>query len=126
MVLSTVFFLLHHIIYRGKPTEQLAPFLKILNAPCSMIMKLDRTKNVLPSIKPSVPKMLQNNAVYKITCPLCESSHVGATTRNLQQRFKEHVGNKGPIKAHFTNCGIIPTENDISISRNIEEGNIAC
>ena len=78
-------------------------------------MTLDKTKNVLPSLKPSVPKMLQNNAVYLIKCPRCESSYVGQTTRHLQQRFREHVGNKGPIKTHFSECGITPTENNISI-----------
>ena len=81
-----------------------------------IIITLDKTKNVLPSLKPCVPKMLQNNAVYIIKCPRCESSYVGQTTRHLQQRFKEHVGNKGPIRtAYFTNCGLIPTGDDISL-----------
>ena len=52
-----------------------------------LIMTLHKTKNILPQIKPSVPKMLQNNVVYKITCPRCESSYVGQTTRPLQKRF---------------------------------------
>ena len=59
--------------------------------------------------------MLQNNTVYIIKCPRCESSYVSQTISHLQQRLKEHVGNKGPIKTHFSECGISPTENDISI-----------
>ena len=103
------------LTYRGKPTEQLAKSFRKLNAPCTLIMTLDKTKNVLPTLKPSVPKMLQSNVVYKISCPRCKSSYVGQTTRHLQQRFKEHVGNKGPIKSHFANCGISPTDDDIVI-----------
>ena len=58
--------------------------------------------------------MIQNNAVYLIKCPRCGSSFVGQMTRHLQQRYKEHVGNKGAIKTHFSECDISPTENDIS------------
>ena len=63
--------------------------------------------------------MLHNNVVYKISCPRCESSYVGQTTRHLQQRFREHIGNKGPVKSHFEICNLAPNENVISIlSRN--------
>ena len=36
---------------------------------------------------------------------------------HIQQRFREHVGNKGPLKlkSHFTECGISATEDDVSI-----------
>ena len=37
------------------------------------------------------------------------------TTTHLQQRFREHVGNKWPLKSHFTECGISATEDDVSI-----------
>ena len=94
--------------YRGKPTEQLAKSLRKLNAPCSVIMTTKKIKCSLPSLKPQVPRMLQSNVVYKISCPGCNSSYVGQTTRHLQRRFKEHTGNKGPVKTHFENCGITP------------------
>ena len=81
----------------------------------NLIMTLDKTKNLLQSLKPSVRKMLRNNPVYLIKCPWCESSYVGQTTRHLQQLFREHVGNKGPIKTNFSECGISPTESDISL-----------
>ena len=78
-------------------------------------MTLNKIKHNLPSLKPLVPKMLRNNVVYQITCPRCGSSYVGQTVRHLQQRFREHVGNKGPMKSHFESCGITPTDDIISI-----------
>ena len=101
--------------YRGKLTDKLALSLRKLNAPCKVIMTLSKTRHTLPSLKPVVPKMLQNNVVYKINCPRCNSSYVGQTVRHLQQRFKEHVGNKGPLRSHFETCAITPTEDNISI-----------
>ena len=52
--------------------------------------------------------MLQSNVVYQITCPGCNSSYVGQTTRQLQRRFREHMGNKGPVKTHLDVCNINP------------------
>ena len=72
-----------------------------------------KTKSVLPSLKPAVPKMLQSNVVYKIDCPGCDSSYVGQTVRHLQRRFREHIGNKGPMKSHFESCQINSPSNDI-------------
>ena len=69
-----------------------------------------KTQDTLPSLKPVVPKMLQNNVVYTINCPRRESSYVGQTDRHLQQRFKGHVGNKEPLRTHFESCAITPTE----------------
>ena len=65
--------------YRGKITEQLAKSFRKLNAPCKIIMTLKKIRHVLPALKPPVPKMLQNNVVYNITCPRCNSSYVGQT-----------------------------------------------
>ena len=36
----------------------------------------------------------------------------GQTARHLQQRCKEHVGNKG-LTCHFTGCGISLIEDEI-------------
>ena len=47
-------------------------------------------------VKPGVPKLLQNKVVHKINFPRCYS-----TVRHLHKRFKEHVGNKGPLRTHF-------------------------
>jgi len=104
------------IAYRGQPTEKLVKSFKKMNAPVKFVLTMKKTKHFLPSLKPMIPKMFQNNVVYKIDCPGCESSYVGQTVRHLQQRFKEHLGNKGPVKSHFENCKIIdPTDKIIHI-----------
>ena len=59
--------------------------------------------------------MLQNNLVYKITCPGCDASYLGQAARLLQQRFREHVGSRGLIKNHFESCGLIPSEEPVEI-----------
>ena len=110
------------INYRGKLTEKLAVSFRKLNAPCRVIMTLKKTKFELPSLKPFVPDMLRNNVVYQIICPRCKSSYVGQTSRHLQQRFKEHIGNKGPMKTHFENCTITPTDDMISILGRMDRG----
>ena len=74
-----------------------------------------KMKTVLPSLKPQVPRMLQSNVVYQITCSRCMSSYVGQTTRHLMRRFKEHTGNMGPVKSHLEYCGVTPNENIISV-----------
>ena len=101
--------------FRGKPTEHFVSSLKKLNAPCRFVMTLTKTKSEISKLKTSVPHMLQNNLVYKITCPGCDASYVGQTTRLLQQRFREHVGSRGLIKNHFESCGLIPSEEHVEI-----------
>ena len=110
------------INYRGKPTEQLAKSFHKLNAPCKVIMTMRKIKHTLPSLKPIVHKMLKNNVVYKIECPRCYASYVGQTVRHLQQRFREHVVNKGPVKTHFEGCGVTPTDENITILGNTNGG----
>ena len=48
--------------------------------------------------------------------------NVEQTYRHLQQRFKEHIGNKEPTKTHFENCKITPTDDMISISGRMDRG----
>ena len=74
--------------YRGKVTENIAMKFKRLNAPCKIIMTTKKTKTIMPSLKPTVPKMLQSGVVYQISCPRCNSSYVGQTVRHLSRRFK--------------------------------------
>ena len=101
--------------FRGKPTEHFVKSLKKLNAPCRFIMTLVKTKAEISKLKTPVPHMLQNNVVYKITCPGCDASYVGCTTRLLQQRFREHVGSRGLIKNHFDSCQIMPSHDHVKI-----------
>ena len=90
--------------YRGKPTEKLANSFKKLNAPCRVIMKTRKLKTALPSLKPTVPKMLRSSVVYKIDCPGCDASYIGETLRLLQQRLREHLGKSGTIRKHLEIC----------------------
>ena len=101
------------VTYRGKPTEQLAMSFRKLNAPCKIVMTTRKTKTVLPSLKPNVPKMLQNAVVYKIKCPGCGSSYVGQTVRHLQRRFREHLGSNGLMRKHFETCGVQTPSSDL-------------
>ena len=106
---------LFFVNYRGKPTEHFATSLKKLNAPCKVIMTLNKTKNCLSTLKNPIPFMLQSNVVYIITCPQCTLSYVGQTSRHIQQRFNEHIGTQGKFKKHFKDCGVEPREDMIKI-----------
>ena len=106
------------VSYMGKPTDMLAKQFKRLNAPCKVIMTTRKLKTCLSSLKPVVPRVLLSNVVYKLTCPGCRASYVGQTVRHVQQRVREHLGNKGTMKIHFHQCSAIDNtfpvnENDI-------------
>ena len=92
------------LVYRGKASEHFAKELKKLNTPCKIIFKLQKLKNVLPSLKPPVDKMFKSRVVYQIKCPSCTASYVGQTTRHLTTRLGEHKSRKGPVKEHFNKC----------------------
>ena len=67
-------------------------------------MKTRKLKTALPSLKPTVPKMLRSSVVYKIDCPGCDASYIGETLRLLQQRLREHLGKSGTIRKHLETC----------------------
>ena len=94
------------VAYRGRETDKLANAFYRLNAPCKVIMTTQKTKTVMPSLKPEVPKMLLSNVVYKIDCPRCKSSYIGQTSRILLRRTREHLGNRGIVRAHLDKCGV--------------------
>ena len=89
--------------------------LRKLNAPCKVIMTLNKTKSEISKLKAPVPFMLTSNVVYQINCPGCQASYVGQTSRLLQSRFREHIGSKGLIKNHFDSCLKVPSKDDIKI-----------
>ena len=99
-----------YLSYRGKLTDPLATSFRKLNAPCKVIMTSRKIKTCLPSLKPRVSKMLRGNVVYQITCPGCSASYVGMTTRHIQQRCREHLRNRGTMRAHFDTCSGNPTD----------------
>ena len=105
------------IQYRGKATEKLAYSFKRLNAPCKVIMTTRKAKTVMPSLKPTVPRMLSSGVVYQIQCPACACSYIGQTVRHLQTRVREHLGRSGTIRRHTDNCdkSIQITEEHVSI-----------
>ena len=78
-------------------------------------MTMRKLKSVVPSLKPEVEVMYRSGVVYKIVCPHCQASYVGETTRHLRTRHTEHKNNDGPVKRHFTSCGLTLTFDDISI-----------
>ena len=94
---------------------QLAQSFRMLNAPCNIIMTMEKIKTAMPSLKPKIPRMLQSNVVYQIRCPGCIFSYVGQTTRQLQRRFKAHAGKKVPVKTYFEKCAIIKDSGMITI-----------
>ena len=72
-------------------------------------------KTILPSLKVPVPSMIRSGVVYQITCPSCETSYVGYTTRHLQTRISEHRRLKGPMKAHLRKCKVYMDDCQIKI-----------
>ena len=88
--------------YRGKCSEEYARALHKINAPCTVVMTLRKLKTVLPSLKPSVEKLMKSGVVYNITCPGCSACYVGQTDDSMTTRLYEHVHKAGPMKTHIT------------------------
>ena len=88
-------------------------------------MTTKKVKTVMPSLKSPVPKMHMSNVVYKLNCPRCNSSYVGQTSRHLLHRTREHLGNRGIMRAHLDMCGVrdLNEMDDISI---LGHSNILC
>ena len=107
------------IQYRGKCTEEYARALHHCSAPCSIIITLRKLKTTMPSLKPTVEKMIRSGVVYQISCPRCTACYVGQTSRHLQTRFefREHTKNQGPVKTHLHQCNTTITEEHIHIKR---------
>ena len=98
----------HRILlkYRGTPTDQFVKRLKECGAPTQVVLTLRKVKTCLPSLKPTIPKMLKNNVVYKITCPRCEACYVGKTSRRLCIRYREErTKSAEPVFKHMEKCG---------------------
>ena len=93
--------------YRGKVTDDYCRALKKIDAPCQPVLTLQKLKTVLPSLKPAVDKPVRSHTVYQITCPRCNSCYIGATTRCLLVRFREHLKPSQPVGKHARNCNVL-------------------
>ena len=106
--------------YRGTKSDKFAKKLKrACNA--TVIFTTRKMKTALPSLKSPIPKLLLSNVVYQITCPGCQSSYVGQTTRHLTTRIQEHsrVGEhlKTPshVGEHLKNCNATMDDAEIKV-----------
>ena len=111
------------IQYRGKCSEEYARALHKINAPVAVVMTLRKLKTVLPSLKPSVEKLMKSGVVYNITCPGCSACYVGQTDRHLMTRLYEHIHKAGPMKTHIdTKCKTTLTDGDVDILHTTSRG----
>ena len=93
--------------YRGKCTEKYASDIKKTGVCVKPIFTLRKLRTVTPSLKEPVVKSLKSGVVYKLTCPRCDACYVGATTRHLQTRVKEHRSRrKQTVFKHLENCNV--------------------
>ena len=110
------------IQYRGKCTEEYAHALHKIQAPCVIVMTLRKLKTVLPSLKPSVEKLMKSGVIYQLTCPRCSACYVGQTSRHMITRFKEHTQRSGPMKSHLSQCNTHLTDEHIDILQSTSRG----
>ena len=102
--------------YRGKCSEKYASDLYKTGVPVKIIFTLRKLKSVTPSLKEPVDVSLKSGVVYKLTCPRCTACYVGATSRHLQVRFKEHITRKdSAVSKHLSQCDIEGHEMDIEV-----------
>ena len=91
--------------YRGKCSETYASDLRKTEVPSRLIFTMRKLKTVTPSLKPPIEKALRSGVIYKIQCPRCAACYVGATTRHVLTRFKEHRDTKGKsVYKHLVEC----------------------
>ena len=56
------------------------------NTNIKIVFSLCKVRNLF-SVKGSVPKYLRSFVVYRFTCPACNASYIGETTRHLTNRI---------------------------------------
>ena len=94
------------IPYAGKKTVNLRQkLMKIFREKANVIITTTKLKQCLPSAKSQVPKDLNANVVYKLTCSACQGSYVGQTKRYLSTRLKEHQRPPSSVHSHLKQCG---------------------
>jgi len=61
------------------------------------------TNTIQQSIRPKSPEKISDynrSGVYKLTCNTCNMSYIGQTSRDLTQRYREHIRNNDPQSAY--------------------------
>lgn len=58
--------------------------------------------NIIRGHKDTIPKLSNNNVVYRINCSNCEASYTGQTNRLLSTRIREHqwINRSNPSIVH--------------------------
>ena len=80
------------------------------------IITTTKVKDVLPTLKPKIPKEFQSNLVYQFKCSRCNSTYVGKTCRHLLTRVQEHkTKKKQVIRKHADACNTEVTMDDFKI-----------
>ena len=111
--------------YRGKCSEKYASEIKKTGVQVKIIFTLRKLKTVTPSLKPPIEKALRSKVVYQFNCSRCEACYVGATSRHLQTRFKEHIQRKnGVVYKHLARCGVKGHESDMDILCATQKGEV--
>ena len=92
--------------YRGLVTDKFVKRPLDCGAPAQIVLTLRKLKTCLPSLKPTVSKMLKSNIVYRVTCPRCQAYCVGKTSRHFCIRYGEEMTQaKEAVFKHMRACG---------------------
>ena len=110
--------------YRCLPTENFIKQMRRSKALIQLFATLQKQKNFLPSLKPTVEQELRNSVVYEITCPGCHACYVRETSRHMIACFKEHSNQKNkPVRKYFDICiGAKLQTSDVQILASSNQG----
>jgi len=81
---------------------------------------LNKLGTIIKGQKDSIPKSLQTNLVYKLSCRDCDATYVGQTGRTLKTRITEH---RNHINRNTTTQSVI-TEHRINLSHEFNWDNV--
>ena len=78
---------------------------RLQNCGISTIFTTRKLRTCLPTLKTDFPRYLTSRVFYEISCPGCNSCHVGKTVRHLITRKIEHRRDSAPVGSHLKECG---------------------
>ena len=110
--------------YRGPATDTYIKKLTNIGALIRPIITTTKFKDVLPTLKPKIPKEFQSNLVYQFKCSRCNSTYVGKTCRHLLVRVQEHRTKKNQVlRKHAYACNTEVTMDDFKILTKTNKNN---